>query len=108
MWGSFRHGWRYGLTEAFRGRRDQRGRRVFFGPYPIAKRDKIAAGLRQRGNLAEVAPVADAGHFENFRPPIDALDYGREGRAAAVAVGQPEHDVLGAAFSVQHGIMSAF
>jgi len=33
---------------------------------------------------------------------------GRDGaRAAAVAVGLTEHDVIGAAFSGQHGIMSA-
>src|ERR1700691_4669300 len=104
---SFRHARLYRLTEAFRRRRDQRGRQFFFGPYPIAKRDEIAAGLRQRGNLAEVARIADARHFENFRPPTDALDHGREWRAVAVTVGLAEHDVIGAAFGGEHGIMPA-
>src|ERR1700689_5254602 len=103
---SFRYGRRCRLTERFGRGRDQCGRRVFFGPYPIAKRDEIAAGLRQRGNLGEVVRIADARYFENFRPPADALDHSREWRAAAVSVGLAEHDVIGAAFGGEHGIMA--
>src|SRR6202050_3102691 len=94
MGGSFRYGRRRRFTEAFRRRRDQRGWRFLFGPYPIAKGDEIAAGLRQRGNLAEVARIADAGRFENFRPPADALDHGREWRTVGVAVGVAGQDVI--------------
>ena len=54
----------------FGRRRDCRGRALWIRPYPVTERDEIGAGLRQRPDLVQACGIADAGHFEQLRPPL--------------------------------------
>ena len=51
----------------------------------LTQRDEVGAGLRQRGNLVVACRIADAGDFEQLRPPGQALHYVVERHAATRA-----------------------
>ena len=49
----------------------------------VADRDEIGAGGHKRGDLVGAAGKSDAGHREQFGPPLDAIDDGLERRTRA-------------------------
>ena len=75
------------------------------GEDAVAERDEIGAGGGERRDLVERGGKADAGDFEQLRPPGDALDDRVEGAAAAGGVRLAEHDVVGAGFGGEHGVV---
>src|SRR3974377_1132522 len=74
---------------------DSLGRGLRRRPYPVAKREKIGAGLRQRCYFVLACGISDTWDFEYFRPPGQALLQLFEVRPATVAVRFAKHDVIG-------------
>ena len=64
-----------------------------------------AAGRRERLQFVERGGKSDAGDFEQFRPPRHTLGDGVEGGPAAGGVRLAEHDVVGASFGGEHGVV---
>src|SRR5579863_562983 len=102
-------------------------------PYPLTQGDEIGAGLHKRADFVQACRIADARHFEQLRPPRQALqDFVERGAAArAPSLTLPrtrgremtrtlprlrgregwgwlaEHRVVGASLGREHGIMTA-
>ncbi len=80
-------------------------------PYPVTKRDKVGAGSRQRLDFVETGGIADAGDFDELRPPCQPLHNFLERRAPAAAIvdaaGFAERHIVGASLAREHGIITA-
>ena len=73
-------------------------------PDGLADRDEIRARARQRLDFVDIRRIGDARNLENLRPPGDPVQHGLEGGPAAVRLA--EHDVVGARFASQHGVVA--
>ena len=73
--------------------------------HAITHSDEVGAGGCKRLHLLQGGGKSDAGDFEYPRPPRHALRDGVEGGPPAGRVRLAEHDVVGAGFGCEHGVV---
>ena len=73
--------------------------------HPITERHEIGTGTSERIHLVERGGESHAWQLEHLRPPGDPLDDCAEGRPMAARFRLAEHDVVGAGFAGEHGIV---